>query len=522
MRLANVNTSDIRAAVELGCRTMSSVFNADDNDIPFFASEVRPDPHLAWNEVHSESHVPGRHLNALLAAESALGIEISPAAIAKHTAAAYFSYSGPLPLPLNRKRIDGPLLSFNDHNLREGFHALYALARFRQDERALDLARQSIHTILRFWQPDRGWDDEALADAGVERQHWQDKFIVGIARSIGPLVKLYQHCACEEALDLAVMLKEKAAAEYFTPAGEFDRALFGDHTHSTTCTLSGLALLADVLGDAGLMRRVRAFYDNGLWNIRDQIGWVIENAARQGVDSDTGESNNTGDVLETALILARHFGPSYYDDAELILRAHLLPSQLRDVSFIQDPPNPRGEDSLRDLAYRHLGAFGFPAPYGHQPPGVSWVSFNMDIVGGAVASLAEAWRSVTTSAADGLQVNLLFDSADPAVRIESPYTHAQVLRVTPSQTQPLTVRLPGWVDPAQCEVLSPVEGMTIPQNWLHFASVAAGACVEIRIPLLPRRLILHHQTRDIRLDLRGDEPAAMDNFGADLTFFDPL
>ena len=35
-RLQDVNTTDVRSAIELGCRTMSSIFNADDNDIPFF------------------------------------------------------------------------------------------------------------------------------------------------------------------------------------------------------------------------------------------------------------------------------------------------------------------------------------------------------------------------------------------------------------------------------------------------------------------------------------------------------
>ena len=66
MKLSNVNTTDIKAAIELGCRTMSNVFNADDNDIPFFGSEVLPNPRLSFSNVHSESHVPGRHLNALL------------------------------------------------------------------------------------------------------------------------------------------------------------------------------------------------------------------------------------------------------------------------------------------------------------------------------------------------------------------------------------------------------------------------------------------------------------------------
>ena len=68
MKLRNVNTTDIGAAIQAGARTMASVFNADDDDIPFFRSEVWPDPHLAFSSVHSEAHVPGRHLNALLTA----------------------------------------------------------------------------------------------------------------------------------------------------------------------------------------------------------------------------------------------------------------------------------------------------------------------------------------------------------------------------------------------------------------------------------------------------------------------
>ena len=124
MKLRDVNTTDIGAAIQAGARTMASVFNADDDDIPFFRSEVWPDPHLAFSSVHSEAHVPGRHLNALLTAES-LGFAIDEAAVDKHARAAFFSYGGPLPLPLNRERIDGPLVNFRPHNVREGFHALY-------------------------------------------------------------------------------------------------------------------------------------------------------------------------------------------------------------------------------------------------------------------------------------------------------------------------------------------------------------------------------------------------------------
>ena len=65
-RVDGVNTTDIVGAIRLGCETMGRVFNADDGDIPFFRSTVWPVAELAFNDSHTESHVPGRHLNALL------------------------------------------------------------------------------------------------------------------------------------------------------------------------------------------------------------------------------------------------------------------------------------------------------------------------------------------------------------------------------------------------------------------------------------------------------------------------
>lgn len=42
----------------------------------------------------------------------------------------------------------------------------------------------------------------------------------------------------------------------------------------------------------------------------------------------------------------------------------------------------------------------------------------------------------------------------------------------------------------------------------------------MRLP--ERQIILRHRTHDIRVRLHGGEIVAMDNFGADLTYFDPL
>jgi hypothetical protein len=317
-----------------------------------------------------------------------------------------------------------------------------------------------------------------------------------------------------------LLLKEKAAHEFFTDEGIYDRERFGTHTHSTTCVMSSLAQLAELTSDHRLIARVKAFYDRGLWEIRDELGWVIENSGDD-AHPDRGEVNNTGDIVETALILGRHGYAECYEDAERILRCHLLPSQVRDTSFITDPPNPDGADGLRDVARRHLGAFGFPAPYGHQPLGCARVSFNMDIVGGAVASLCEAYREVSSYDRTGHRVNLLFDHETPYLSVTSPYTNASLCAKT-KRPGPLFVRVPSWVDRDQVKIAGIDSAPLTVDGYLFWPNPPVGRAITLDFPLPRREMAIEHRTRNIRVRLRGDQVEAMENFGADLTFFEEL
>jgi len=155
-QLRDVNTTDIRAAIRLGCRTMQSIFNADDQFVPFFGSTVWPQAALWFSPDLSECHVPGRHLNALLEAEAIAGVDVDPAAIEHHRRAAFFSFSGPLRLPLNRQVLGGPLVNFSPHNLREALHGLYALVAYRHDAQAQALAEAFLAEIHNYWQPGSG------------------------------------------------------------------------------------------------------------------------------------------------------------------------------------------------------------------------------------------------------------------------------------------------------------------------------------------------------------------------------
>jgi len=520
-QLTDMNTRDIADAIRLGCRTMSSIFNADDDGRPFFASQAWPNPRLGFSRVHCESHVPGRHLMALLHAEEVLGVDVREA-VEKHRKAAFFSFGGPLPLPLNREAIGGRPVLFCPHNVREGIHALYALVKYRKDGEARDLAERSIECVLRFWNPETDWRRDTMKTEYGITFFPSATFVTGLGRALGPLAKYHAATGSERALRLAVLLRDKLEKELLE-ADITDSKSLSSHVHSNTCCLSSLAQWAAHAGDASLMERVKAFYDRTLWLMRDEIGWSPESIPQTHLgESDHGEGNNSGDILETALILGRAGFPGCYGDAERILRCHLLPSQLRDVSFIRQPENPLGEDGLRDLADRHRGAWGFPAPYGHRSIGKGRggeVSFNMDIVGGVTNSLCEAYVETVRGDTTGLHVNMLFDHEGPDARVGSPYG-GEALRIEVKRAAPLWVRIPSWADREALRV----EPADLGHHWsgahLFFPGVPAGATVRIRFPMTERRIVLtRHHVRPIRVDLRGDEVKAMDCFDADWTFF---
>ncbi len=527
-QLTDVNTTDIRDAIHLGSQHMCNSLNADDGDIPYGGAQVRPEAKLGGS---SEAHSPGRHLNALLNAEDAAGIELDEDCIDKQANAAFFSYSQAA-LPLHRigerANGEGTPIELQDHDLREGFHALYSLTKYRGSDRARALAEASIQTIFDYWVPTEGWELERIeADLPVKiMREGYSTYIQRLARSIGPLVKFYRATGHGPALQLAEVLKEKAIREFFTEAGAFSTELFGIHAHSTTCVMSSLAQLADLTHDASLMDRVKAFYDNGLWDMRDQIGWSVEGTYPVEENCGRGEANNSGDIVETALILGRWGYTDYYADAERILRSHLLPSQLRDVSFIVQPDNPDGVDGKKNVAERLQGAYGFPAQYGHEPAGI-WesdkqrIGFNLDIVGGAVASLCEAYREVTRFDKTGHWVNMLFDHETPDVVVQSPYTHDR-LAVKVKRPGPLHVRMPPWVDLKQFNIAGPVGIPRSANGYMVFADPGVNRWITFDFQPPEFDMTLTWRSTETRARFKGDQVIAMENFGTDLTFFDPI
>ena len=55
-----------------------------------------------------------------------------------------------------------------------------------------------------------------------------------------------------------------------------------------------------------------------------------------------------------------------------------------------------------------------------------------------------------------------------------------------------------------------------------FSKHLLSCMIAVPFPVPEHEVVLKHHTRNIRLRLRGDAVVAMDSFGADLTFFDPI
>lgn len=521
-QLTDVNTTNMADAIRLGCLTMQRVFNPDDNDMIYMASRARPDPELYMSAIY-EGHLPGRHLNALLNAEAAIGVTLDENAVQKHRKACFYSYSGPVRLPMGRSRVGADLVNLAGHDLREGFHALYALVKYRNDTEARRIAEESIAAVFELWNPDDGWNLQRLeGELSVNIMDKSENFTRTLPRAIGALAKYHQATGYGPALELANVFKDKLLADHYLPDGAYSIERLGTHGHSIACDLSSLAQLADLTDDEGLMERVQAFYDKGMWDLRDEIGWVVEKTGQSRIDRpDYGEGNSTGDLIETALILGKWGHTKYFEDAERMLRCHLLPSQLRDIGFIETPPNPDKVDGRRDVAERIAGGWGFPAPYGHEPlelEGFDAVLFHMDIVGGVVGSLCAAYLAATRYDESGHHVDLLFDHETEAITVDSNYTH-DVLSVTLKKPGPLRIRIPSWAPRDAIAVEGAGQPTRYEGSYLVVSDQPVGVAVSLRYDLADREIRLRHLTRDIRVKLRGDSVVAMDNFGADLTYF---
>ncbi len=455
----------VKAAVENICR----IFDPDMGKVPYFGvALLDPRPHFYHIPFFDISHMPGRALDALLLAEHTFSLDLDEAVVECYRSALMESFAGEDALngyydeKLKRKRV-----AF--HNLREGLQGLNALVKFRDDQKARACAERMVQRLSSLvnadgtWNPDRWQTHPEYLPLGDVVQH--DKYLTSTAgRLIGSLVKYYTTTGNAQALDLATKFKSAVLCECFDEEGRAtDKA--GWHVHSITSTISSLALLAEALNDSSLKIQVGILYRSAFdGRIMTTLGWSKENLEN---DLDVGEINNTGDIIQTGLHLAEWESPQYYEDVERMLRSHVIPSQLLDTEWIQQVRQPAG-DFERDIPSRVRGAFGFPAPYGHQAASTDFLNFNFDITCGGIQALCMVSNKVAGMNPD-LHVNLLIDHTSPEVVVRSRFPASNEFTLEVFTSQCCDVRIPEWIEQKsiqvhRCEKLIPA---WVDNGYLH-------------------------------------------------------
>lgn len=145
----------------------------------------------------------------------------------------------------------------------------------------------------------------------------------------------------------------------------------------------------------------------------------------------------------------------------------------------------------------------------------------MNIVGGAVGSLCEAYLDAVMSTPSGQRVNLLLEHRMGTVAVERLPVGVGV-RVTVNSCGALWVRIPPWAAHIDVSVKSLEGRWRLDGDYVFMYEPPVGQPVSVRYPEEKSEIFLRPRTRDICIRLSGDWVTAIQNFGMDQTLFDPV
>jgi len=389
------------------------------------------------------------------------------------------------------------------HNIREATHALTALIR-RGDARAERCAQRMIHVVRQMIDPtgrmdtDRFPESVKAAGAYTHQPHQE-------GRAVDALVRHYRVTGNAEAVDLASIMTTFALDHCFTPDGQLTAAA-GEHGHSINAMVAGMLDLAVLTHDASLLSRVRKVYDVGLPQFNSSFGWSMEMLPH----CTRGEANNTGDMLRCALLLGRWCEPKYFEQAERILRSHLLPSQLIDIEPLLAIPSDDPEQQ-RHLAQCIRGGFSFPLPNDllYQADDVPIVTY--DITSGAVDALIEAWHAIVTDDASGIRINLLLTCERHGVRIVSHLPKEGRFEIHNPTHRSVWVRVPSWVPSHELQLTVNGVRETVMRvgSFILISASAEVQDISVHFPLPKSRTTETMNGQSYTIDWCGDQITAM-------------
>ncbi|MCX7018121.1 MAG: hypothetical protein NTY46_03800 [Candidatus Sumerlaeota bacterium] len=522
-----VNTWDIDLALSAGIHCMSNIMNPNDRNIPYFECLVLINtPMMRFNPTYSVQNVVGRSLYAILKAADVIGVTPDPGVVSKYRTILLDSYQLERGIPAGPHYLGGSYTDVWTFLAHCGFRGMLGMWQYQGDTTTRQYFDDGLLNLKNyFFDPGFSWQayqqQFGLVGGGTGGSvAWPGPNVYNLESFFDSKYLVRYHAASgnQLALDMATTFGTFLLTFYFPADGNIAGY---DHMYRCMLHMTDLAEIAIATSNSLMMERVRARYDNGVRAVSSPgTGWVPERLSQH---SDVGEINNTGEMAETALRLAEWGWTQYYEDAERFTRAHLLPAQLLDISFVNPSPDPPPSDGYARVRERVRGAYGFPAPYGHLSTINPYLNgaFYMDIVGGGIASLAEVKTHCCKHTGEGHFVNLLFNYEDSQIKVIGPYPDDTPVYVTLKTPGDLQVRLPSWVDRAKVSVT--IDGMGAPFSltpyYLKITAPPIGKRIDVRIMLEMRYTTEVINGRSVRILWKGDSIAAMNQMGTSLPYF---
>jgi len=328
---------------------------------------------------------------------------------------------------------------FELHSLRESLLALTALVRYRKNHWAKEQGHRMLETIFRVSRVDGGWDLNK-----IDYYHRAEKKLTRFTdptgsngRLIEALVWFYEATGDPLALQLADRFARYHFANTTDPGGELNTTSQPDHTHSYFGTLRGLLLFGLLTHQHQYVDRVAITYQVTVRRLVKESGFTAHDLG----EDTRGETTSSGDAAQLALWLALCGHYEFLDDAERIVRARLLPSQIIESPGIYPVAND-GKDEHSNLDIRVVGGFGGM----HTEPHAGKKNVT-DITAANVHTLTDIYNHIAIPGNEGLIVYFHFDYEDKNVQIITERSQEAKVTIIPKTNSNLFIRIPQWAPP---------------------------------------------------------------------------
>ena len=493
---------DLTRHLNLGVEHIFNTLDERQHYLPFFHYELIQQPTCIKHGPFDSPQVVGRYLDALSRCAEIIDLPDAPAvydALARQLYASLERH--PSGLPWNAPTPWQPNLAVM-HNCREVALGLLALMNWRGDPAAEPALRGLCRSLLETIGEESRFPGECLGFDG-----WTTGFsgILGSppatsGRLIRALVQYFRQSGDEAALELAQRFAADNLETAFSSDGSI-RSAAGSHMHSITGTITGLIDFGMLMGDDSIIERARAVYDVGLRAFRSSYGWAkefrwepalaepLQAAGYAGHDINRGEANNTGDLIEAALLLGAAGYPGYFEDADRMLRNHLLASQVVDTSWVQEASGLADDAETRygDVARRARGGFCFGSPNDLISYPKEAYQINADLTGGALQAICESWEAIVKVDEASARIDLLYSIDCAGLALTCPPPGQEPIIVRLGQQTNLQIRIPSWAQPSA--VMFQINDMpkasaedAISGGYLRLSALAPNSIVKIWLP----------------------------------------